>query len=49
VLVNRVTNEPLFVVVFTLLPKEDSTEEEGAKASSDAAPQHTGGKDDDLD
>ena len=44
VLKNRVTNEPLFVVIFTLLPK-DQVEKTEDKAEGAAA----GGDDDELD
>jgi len=48
VLKNRATDEPLFVIIFTLVPKDGSGEEEAAKTTGAEAPS-SAGKDDDLD
>jgi hypothetical protein len=46
VLKNRATDEPLFVVVFTLLPKEDKGTKEGDMRESPAEKEEVN---DDLD
>lgn len=47
---NRATNEPLFVIVFTLIPK-DQVEKEGGKGDDkkEEAKSSSGGGDDDVD
>jgi hypothetical protein len=51
VLKNRVTNEPLFVVIFSLLPKdgEQKCEEPAAAAAAAGEKPVQSTKDDDLD
>jgi len=47
---NRVTNEPLFVVIFTLIPKEEVEKKGGEKAAAAAAAAPAGsGKSEDVD
>ncbi|KAK5123304.1 hypothetical protein LTR85_002734 [Meristemomyces frigidus] len=50
VMKNRATDEALFVVIFTLIPKEEIDGKGGeAEGKTEGKAEHTGGADDDLD